>query len=239
MSELDDIKRKLNIDKLDKDYRNKMYNKFVEKGGKAIDENKKASIQFNRDKQILYKEVEQKKRQQFQKKYSQSQQVSNKFDQKNKQKKKLKRSFITFLTGFFQRIFTLSKNINKNFSYEMHHTLPEIISELHSSIENFLNANPNRKWKNVEIINKIDPNGYEILIRINNLFKKNRNERISNFFNFTNNIICPQIIDDLNTLFRELFIIFSCWETSKEIYWKALDLQRMGRPDQATSCPVQ
>ena len=233
MGELDDIKRKLNIDKLDKDYRNKMYNKFVQKGGKAYEENKSKSVQFNRDKQILYKEVEQKKRELLQKKYSQPQQSSNKFQQQNKNKNKPKRYFSVFLTGFFQRIFTLSKNINRNFSYEMHQILPEIISELHSSIDSFLNANTERKWKNVEIINNIDPNGYEILIRINNLFKQNRNDRISNFFNFTNNIVCPQIIDDLNTLFKELFIIYPCWETSKDIIFKAEQLN-----NDNTSSPI-
>ena len=97
MGELDDIKRKLNIDELDKDYRNKMYNKFIKKGGKNIEEKKGKAIQFNRDKQILYKEVEQKKREQLQKKYSQSQK-SNNFNQQNKQTQKPKRYFFVFLT---------------------------------------------------------------------------------------------------------------------------------------------
>ncbi len=222
MGEFDDIKRKLNLDELDKEYRNKMYNKFVEKGGEVVDNKKRHSMDFNREKQILFKEVEQKKREQLKNQYSNKQKIND--QEQPKKKKKTKRYFWVFLTGFFQKIFTFSGNLNSKFSLEMHQTLPDIISDLHSAIKNFLDSNTDRKWKNVEIINNLDPNGYEILIRLNELYKENRNERISKFFNFTNNIICPQIIDDLKTLFRELFILYPCWETTKEIIWKSEQL---------------
>ncbi|HRU43685.1 MAG TPA: hypothetical protein P5322_04085, partial [Spirochaetota bacterium] len=52
MSSLDDIKKKLSIDELDKDTRSAMFNKFVEKGGQVITEKKSGgAIKFNRDRQ--------------------------------------------------------------------------------------------------------------------------------------------------------------------------------------------
>lgn len=223
MDDIDNIKKKLNIDELDKEYRNKMYNKFVEKGGKTVEDKKNQNFKFNRDKQVLFKEIELKKKQILQNKYGQTKDSSGKIEN-DKQVKKIKRYFSVFLKGFFQRTFTLSGNFNKNFSYEMSQNLIDIISDLNSSINNLLNADHERKWKNFEIINNIEPNGYEILIRINDLSKKNRNLRIAGFFNLTKNIICPQIIDDLKTFFKELFILYPYWETIKEVILKSEQL---------------
>ncbi len=232
MDDIDNIKKKLNIDELDKEYRSKMYNKFVEKGGKVVDDKKNQNFKFNRDKQVLFKEIEQKKRQILQNKYGQTKDSGGKAEE-SKQVKKIKRYFSVFLSGFFQRTFTLSGNFNRTFSHEMSQNLIDIISDFNSSINNLLSANPERKWKNYEVINNIDPNGYEILIRINDLSKKNRNLRIASFFNLTKSIICSQIIDDLKTLFKELFILYPYWETMKEITLKAEQLYS----DYSTSQP--
>ena len=55
MSSIDDTKKKLNIDELDSDSRNKMFNKFIEKGGKIIEE-KKPKTELKKGRSVLIKE---------------------------------------------------------------------------------------------------------------------------------------------------------------------------------------
>ena len=52
MSSIDDVKRRLNIDEMDSDTRNQMFNKFIDGGGEVIKERRqRASVDFDRDKQ--------------------------------------------------------------------------------------------------------------------------------------------------------------------------------------------
>ena len=46
MGSIDDIKNKLNLDTLDKDSRKKMFDKFVEKGGQVVEENRRTVGSF-------------------------------------------------------------------------------------------------------------------------------------------------------------------------------------------------
>jgi len=233
MSSIDDTKKKLNIDELDQDSRNKMFNKFVEKGGQIIKENK-PKFNYDREKQSLMKQAETlKKKESFGKspgyRYISSQ---NKEPEKNQ---KIKRYYSVLLNGFFQGIFTLSAEFKKKFSSFITEEFVRIIFELSDFLGIFLESTGERKWKNFEIINYSNQYGYELLTRINNLNNKERTSKLENFFRFQNQkIICPQIINELIKIFKDLFILFPYWESLKDIIWKSVELYRVNTNIEST-----
>ncbi len=223
MASLDDIKRKLNLDEMDSDSRSAMFNKFVEKGGKVMEEKKtSASVKFNRDKQKLVQEKMKNKNEESKKRdYKYSNNNSNDGKQNSK---KHKRYLSVFLNGFLKGVFAFSNKFNPKFSNALQNEFSEILSSLNYSIGLVINLEAEKKWDIFEIINRSPSFSFEILLRIYNLYKINSISRIQNFAKKFNNIICPEIIDDVKLLYKELLILHPYWETTKDIIWKALTL---------------
>ena len=226
MASFDDIKKKLNIDELDKDTRSNMFNKFVEKGGQVVEEEKKKQriTHFNKDVQKTVNEKMKRKNDDLK-----SKQV---YEDKNKQKrgtgadnhkeKKTKRYLSVFFNGLFQGIFTLSNKFTPKFSTGMQDEFGTIMSSLNYAAGLVLNLEAEKKWESYEMINRTGASNYEILMRIYNLYKINSITRIQNSFKRFNNIICPEIVDDLNLFYKEILILHPYWETIKEVMWKAM-----------------
>ena len=231
MGSIDDIKNKLNLDTLDKDSRKKMFDKFVEKGGQVVEEKKSTAIKFNREKQRVYKSLEDKNKKNIDEKYQdyrKSQHNSsayskeqNKESQPQRDHKKIKHYLSVFFNGFFQGIFSLSGNFSKKFCREMSENFTSFIKELFEASNDLLNANLERKWKNVDLINTVNPYAYEILIRTNSLYSDTIEINISHFFNRPKKIISSNLTNDIRVIFKKLLILHPYWETAKEVFWKA------------------
>ncbi len=93
MASIDDIKNKLNLEEMDKESRKKMFEKFVEKGGKVVKEKKPSVVKFNRDRQALFKELEDKKKKMIQEQYPEDKRPQHKYssyyeNQKSKDQEK-------------------------------------------------------------------------------------------------------------------------------------------------------
>lgn len=229
MDSFDDIKKKLNIEEMDKESRSDMFNKFVDGGGKVI-KDKGNTVKFNREKQLsIKKQIEksrykqkmlaEKAKQQIDK-TKQNQNVLNSM-LKGKQGKQLKRYFSIFLLGFLQGIFTLSGRFKSKFSREVQDDLINILRDLKRGVEKLINLYPEKKWQAIDIINSSDNYGFEIIVRIHNIFKPENFTRVANYFNLYSNILCPQIINDLLILFKKLLILYPYWETTKDILLKS------------------
>jgi hypothetical protein len=218
MSSLDEIKKKLNIDELDKETRNNMFNKFVEKGGKVIkEETKKNAVSINRN---AHKEANEKvalKNEELRKKrYNYKQKI----DENNLKNKKTRKYLSTYFNGIFQGIFSFSNKFSKKFSESLQIDLNEILSSLNYFTGFILNLEGQKKIDIIEKLNKDLPNSIEIIMRIYNLYKINSILKIQNFSKKSNNIICTEIIDDIRILFRELLLLYPFWESVKETLWR-------------------
>ncbi|HNZ26054.1 MAG TPA: hypothetical protein PLG34_01045 [Spirochaetota bacterium] len=220
MSSLDDIKKKLSIDELDKDTRSAMFNKFVEKGGQVITEKKSGgAIKFNRDRQRAISEHITRKQEELK---SRSSILTEGGSSESKKDKKKRPSFFVFLKGVFLGYFTFSKSFNKKFAASMKEEISDILSTLNFIAGQLISLDMDKKIGAVEILNKTNIFAYELLMRIYNLFKVNSITRIQTFFVRYNNILCPGIIDDIRIIYKELVVIYPYWESIKEALWKGV-----------------
>ncbi len=221
MGNIDDIKKNLKIDNLDKNTRNQMFNKFVEKGGKVILDKNKKVINFDRDKQKIIKNNDLNQKQKILQKEEEKKQGQYKYYQqlqKNKNQKNY--SFIMLLKGIYLRVFSFNSRFNKKFQEGISDGLVKIVSEIYQVTGQIVNLDESKKWNSIDILNVINTAGYEITVRFYNLFKKEGISRITDYFNESRNIICTQIIEDLKILFKELVILYPFWESSKQILWE-------------------
>jgi hypothetical protein len=213
MSSIDETKKNLNIDELDSETKNKMFNKFVEKGGKILDEEKKQRAAQLKNRQVLIKERESdlKRKKEFSRASSENRYSSIIKTDAEKNEKKIKRYFSVYTNGILQGVFNLKEEFNKKFSNNVIEDFIVVINDISYFLSIFLDSTGERKWKNVDIINSYHQNGYEILIRLNELNNAERLEKLKNFFQFRQKIICQPVIKDLIKIFKSLFILFPYW----------------------------
>ncbi|MBN2546711.1 MAG: hypothetical protein JXB50_12995 [Spirochaetes bacterium] len=228
MGSIDDIKKKLKIENLDNNTRQDMYNKFVEKGGKVVEESQKKAIQFNRDRQKYIQKLEEQKKKKYQNFY---QSTKNKNDQTSTyksvkkelsgKKDNIKRYLSIYISAFFQGIFTISGFFTKRFSLEMNENLINILNEFKQVTQPILSLNVDKKWEIMDVLNLNNPYSYEILIRYNKLLKNDDFNLICGYFRNQNLAVCTSILKPLIVFFKEILILYPYWETSKSVLWEA------------------
>ena len=224
MSSLDDIKKKLKIEDMDKNDRDKIFNKFVEKGGKVIEDKQKSkSVKFNRDQQIIVSQKMSQKNEELKQKYSSR---DNKYESysnssANSGYHKKKRYFSEFLNGLLKGIFNIYGKFSRKFIESIEKEFYEIISSLNFLTGQILLLEGEQKWQMVTFINQKNAFNFELIIRVNNLQKDNRLTKIIAYFSKDNNIVCDLIIDDLVNIEKELIILYPYWESIKDSLWRA------------------
>lgn len=230
MASIDDIKKRLELDKLDSITRKEMFNKFVEKGGKVIDDedDKKKRSRFNRERQQYLLKLQEERLKKYSgentneyTKYETDKKRDDKKSQKFYANEKIKRSFATYISGMLLGIFSLGGYFTKKFSYEMTEPLKKILQELKQAVEPLLSIKDSKKWEIVEVINLKNPFAYEILVRYDSLIDQNDLIEISSYFNIHNFALCPNIIKQLVTFFKKLVVLYPYWESAKSILWDA------------------
>lgn len=222
MSSLDDIKKKLNIDEMDRTTRKEMFHKFVEKGGEVIKEKatRSPSVKSGRvrtveiNKQIEAREEEWKRENDFQK--------EGKKRNGSKREKKAKYPFSLFFKGVFQGYFTLSGNFHKKHVINMEQEFEDVISTLSLTAAQIVRLEEENKWKMIDFINSQFSLSYELILRIYDLYKLNIITEVKKYFKTSPKIQCASILKNILSIYKELIIILPYWETNKDILWKAL-----------------
>ncbi|MCG8569301.1 MAG: hypothetical protein MJB14_04105 [Spirochaetes bacterium] len=227
MSSLDEIKKKLNIEEMDKSSRKEMFNKFVEKGGKVIKEKSKTQpLRFNRTKQIEVNEKLARQNELIKQKYRSSPRKQNTETITRVPSENRKYSFMQFIRGFLSGTFALSKKFNKKFTKNVLDELSTILSSLNFICSQFVSIEPEQKWKMVDYLNSQFSLSYEILMRFYDLYRINSLTRIQNYFKNVNHIECTEVLKNILSFYRDLVILYPYWETSKEQLWKAISYQQ-------------
>ncbi|HOJ63775.1 MAG TPA: hypothetical protein PLE45_05085 [Spirochaetota bacterium] len=221
MSSIDDIKKKLNIDEMDEETRKKMFNKFIEKGGKVIEEKakKQQALIINREKQRLINEKLKQRQEELNRKYAQTR---NRFNQTEISGKRIKHSIFTFMSGVINGYFSFSKKFNKKFSRLVIEELHNILSTLNYLTGLVINLETEKKIEAAELLNRNAPYTFELIMRAFDLNKVSSINRIQLYFQKYNNVLCPEIISDIKVLYKDMVIIYPYWESLKEAVWKGL-----------------
>lgn len=218
MSSIDDIKKKLEIDKLDPMTRKEMFNKFIEKGGRVIEE-RESKGRFNREKYLL--KLQEEKLKKYNENRSKDNFLKKETDEELKRSfYKKKRYFSVYLSGMFTSTFSITGYFTKKFSHEMSETLKEIILELQQVVAPLLSIKEEKKWELMDVINLKNPFAYEILIRYNELLTKEELELLIGYFKIQNFVLCPNLLKVLMNFFKKLVILYPYWETCKTILWE-------------------
>jgi hypothetical protein len=233
MSSIDEIKNKLNIDNIDKKNREDLFNKFVEKGGKVVEDKKKSNIvNFDRNKQILINKQLQKDNQKNRNKnYANkpSSMVNQKINEQKQLEKKTtssvntrkKHPLIIYFLGLYQSVFSLSGDFNRKFALNMNQDLPVILNELDQVCFQIINLEQSKKWQAIDLINVANVFGYEIIERLHSLNNKELLLKISNYFDGQRNILCSKIINELGFLFKNFVILYPYWESTKQVLFES------------------
>ncbi len=227
MGSIDDIKKKLNLDNLDNNTRKNMYDKFVEKGGKVIEDPKKKAIQFNRDRQKYIQKQDEQQKRKYQTQYAKDkkeQTAKNKALRKEQSggKDNLKRYFSIYISAFLQGVFTINGYISRRLTFEMNDLLLNLLNELKQVTQPILSLNIEKKWEIMDVLNLNNPYSYEIVIRYNKLLKQEDFAVISGYFKNQNLAVCTSVLNPLIVFFKELLILYPYWETAKSVLWEAL-----------------
>jgi len=217
MSSLDEIKKKLNIDELDKETRNNMFNKFVEHGGQVVKDKKKNINQYNKSAQKVANDKYNTKNDKLKENYKNKSNSGKNYSTSKKNKKYLS----VFFKGIFQGVFTFSNKFSKKFSLALMEELNETLSSLNYYNGFILNLEPEKKIEAIDILNKNISTSMEIIMRIYNLYKVQSIIKIQNYCKKFNDILCPEIIEDIRLIYKELIVLYPFWESVKEVIWRS------------------
>lgn len=222
MSSLEEIKKKLSIDEMDKESRQQMFNKFVEKGGQVIKEEKKTvhSSKINRPRRVSTNTLIQARESEL----INSNQSSKTSVSSNSTGsiEKIKYPLSIFIKGFFQGYFSLSGHFNKKYILAVENEFQDILSGLNFVTSQILNLDNENKWKMADFINKNFSLSYELIMRIYDLYKINAIAQIQKYMKSTGHAQCSSILRNIHILYKELVILYPYWETNKDILWRAL-----------------
>ena len=222
-SEIDKIKKKLNIEKMDKNDRTSMFNKFVEKGGEVIKEkydppvtrNQKSKNSPNISNSTQKGSITQNKRETYS--FDKGEEIS--FFGKKRTTKQY--PFGEFIKGVFQGYWGFGGSFSVKFIKNMRDEFHKTLSYLYLSIDLILGMEPAQKWELYEMINKYDVYGVELMIRIYNLHKTKVIKKISEYFQIRNSIKCEEIVDSIGLIYRELIPIYPYSETIRNVLERA------------------
>ncbi|MFN4245628.1 MAG: hypothetical protein ACK4F9_05720 [Brevinematia bacterium] len=223
MDEIDKIRKKIGIDSLDRELRDKLFKDFVKSGGKVLT-----------DKEIMKQKIKEtisksKNISNFNRNILKTPQTKNKPIQTQLHQKttknldQIKISFIDtikiFLKAYFQNLITLNGFIKNKFFEKTLRDVPAAFNDLR--IIGYVLTSKDEKITNTvkENLNAISPIAYEIIYRFNHLptndlFEKS--ERMYKFFAQTRETTKPENIKDiLKYIFKKLYLLYPYKEQSK------------------------
>ena len=223
MSSIDDVKRRLNIDEMDSDTRNQMFNKFIDGGGEVIKERRqRASVDFDRDKQKEFSSAMKKHRKEMDDKAKAEKQKKTASASSVPHVHKKRPSIIVFFRGLFNGYFTLSGDFNRKFLNGMKTEFPEIMTTFSYATGEVISLDMEQRMGLIDVLNKTYPYSYELLLRVYDLYKVNIIEKIQNYFSRYKQIRCPELVDSVRTLYKDLVILYPYQNSIKDTIMQAM-----------------
>jgi len=232
----DSTRKKIGVDRLSIEQRKKLFQEFIEHGGKVIKEKKShkaRTIQrpdLSREK--VKKEIPEKRTIPLGKKHPlipPPQIKSIKHVKNNIRKKSIKSNIIDFtriyLKGLSYKIFTLSGNrLNDNFINYINKRVKDAFVNLNLSLYSILASKSSVKRDVIKMSTSENSTFYEFLIRLNSLY--NEKEFVDIY-----RIICKKTIPKLSYMeifkkfFKNMYILGQYIEISKMYIEKAIGIQ--------------
>ena len=226
MSSIDDVKRRLNIDEMDSDTRNLMFNKFIDGGGEVIKERRqRSSVDFDRDKQKEFSSAMKKHRKEMDDKAKAEKQKKASSSLVSHPRKK-RPSIIVFFRGMMSGYFTLSGEFNKKFIAGMKAEFQDIMTTLSYATGEVISLDMEQRIGVIDILNKAYPYAYELLLRTYDLYKVNIIEKMQNYFGRYKQIRCPDLVDSVRTLYKDLVILYPYQSSIKDTILQAMTVMQ-------------
>ena len=247
MSEdLDRIRQKIGIDKLETQQRKKLFHDFVEHGGQIIEEKKTARGIIPRSTVQKDRKTEEKGRFPTPQKVTQKQPPSSvkTFLRKHKRKKRVRirdRARI-YLRGLILKVFTpYGKRLSEHFLHFMHRQVKQALLDLYMSTNSFLKGEASIKKEIHRLSVAENSTFYEFLVRLNFLYEE---KEFGKILNFVSQRVVPgtAYLDSFKAFFKRLYILGQHSDLCKLYTDKSIDIKLMKKmidPDLAPSLKVQ
>lgn len=226
--EMDELKKRLNINKLNEKDRKQLYDKFVEKGGKVVKGSKKSqkSVIIDREKQKEYlKDIEKHRKKVREKKElekTEKQSISQRLKEESKRPGfilKLRGAFsgvINFFNGCItEKTFSMIKNVLQDCFVSLSYVGSKL---LHPKVGGIAKVKRDMLKKS--------PFSYEFLVRLENLYDESTFNKILLPYEKNSNVkLKPyQVKDSIQKLFRKLFLYYSYEKSIIESVTDGLEL---------------
>lgn len=235
MSNLDDTRKKIGIDSLSKEDREKLFKEFVKSGGKVLSERElmrqKIKEQLAKQKSIKTPTGSPQPKSQIQTK-SQTQPKLQQVSQKKKEEKKdilnitLLDRIKVFLNAYFQNTIKLSGYLKTKFFEKTIKEVPTAFNDLRIIAYLLTQKDPKLTTNVKKSLNAISPIGYEIVYRFNELPNQEifeKIERIYKLFLQTRETSKPEHIKEIiKYIFKKLYLIYPYKDQTKVIVSTAL-----------------
>ncbi len=216
--DMDELKNRLKINEMNDRDRSELYKKFVEKGGKVVDEkNKSKNLILDKDKQKDYLRKIEERRKRLDAKYDAK---SNEKYEKAQQNKKVKNEYqsiktpllILRIVGRFYGVTHLFSGLITRKTYEMiKNVLQDCFINLSYVGANLLNPKVIGPRRFKFGMMKRSPLSYEFIVRLSNLYNEDDFNTIIKFYEKeTDGKVKPKDIKNkITNIFRKLFILYS------------------------------
>jgi hypothetical protein len=229
---IDSLRKKTGIDRLDPSQRKKLFRDFVDHGGEVVDnERKKARVPASSDTpQKTDAGLAERKSPQTtaardgQKTTPTTTRAHQRRNALEKKQKK-KNGFKMYVHGVMLRVFTLKGNTFRDrFLYEFRDTVKNHIMNLHLMVNAFLKGSSSIKKEIMALSTGENSLYYEILYRMSILYEEQEFEAISKAFSNTS-IPTGPYIDIYKGFFKKLYILGQYTDLCKFFIQKSVDLQ--------------
>ena len=85
---------------------------------------------------------------------------------------------------------------------------PEIMTTFSYATGEVIGLDMEQRIGLIDVLNKTYPYSYELLLRVYDLYKVNIIEKIQNYFSRYKQIRCPELVDSVRTLYKDLVILY-------------------------------
>jgi hypothetical protein len=231
--DFDKIRKKTGIDKLASDERKKLFEEFVEHGGKVTEEKKHPFGTILRSSQRTHRPGHPQKTEEQKPETQNALQAGMKkgiaagnAKEKKKRKKKKLRDFITvYIRGLMLNVFTLSgSRFTEAFVLFVQKHIKESLLDLKVTIDSFLHGENSIKKEILHLSTAENSTYYEFLVRMGNLYNE---EEFTLILNAVSVRTVPKkaSIDIFKSFFKRLYILGQYSDLCKLYMDKSLDLQ--------------
>ncbi|MCX8123384.1 MAG: hypothetical protein N3F66_04380 [Spirochaetes bacterium] len=222
MKKIDKTKENIKVDELDEKTRKKMFEKFVQAGGKVIEEREKPSIRQTKIVKPAVRTVSQTPQRTVPKEPKQPKIQSDEMFETWLQKKLSKlfirvRLFLLGVSGLSAEFFKPRFMENLIHSYKT--------ALLQFQVQYFHIFNPQHSKQIISKLDQINPLYYELIVMISNIFDRTRFNEIEALYQSTSMVSMQKLKNHLMSMYKSLYILYPYIELIELAYNNALEIQ--------------